>query len=70
MENTREGKRFFVSASSTYRSVGHPAAGLHLVGIQAPEFQFLFEEGAAHVRRVVKLPRPKHTHTDRHTHKV
>lgn len=26
-----------------YRSVGHPTAGFHLIGIQSPEFQFLFE---------------------------
>ena len=40
-----------------YRSVGHPAAGLHLIGVQSPEFQFLFEKGSADVGRVVKLPR-------------
>ncbi len=38
--------------------VGHPAAGLHLVGVQPPELQLLLEEGAAHVSRVVQLARP------------
>ena len=40
------------------RRVGHPAARFHLIGIQTPEFQLLLEEGTAHVRRVVQLPRP------------
>lgn len=37
--------------------VGHPATGLDLVGVEAPEFQFLFEQRAAHVRRIVKFTR-------------
>ena len=38
--------------------IGHPAARLHLVGVQSPELQLLLEEGSADVRRVVELPRP------------
>ena len=36
--------------------VGHPAAGLHLVGVQPPVLQLLLEQGAAHVGGVVELP--------------
>ena len=38
--------------------VGHPAAGLHLVTVQAPVLQLLLEQGPAHVGRVVELPGP------------
>ena len=42
---------------NAYRSVGHPAAGFNLIGIQSPEFQFLFKERSANVGRVVQFPR-------------
>ena len=50
---------FFVclSEASAHRSVGHPAAGLHLVRVEAPELQLLLEQRSAHVRRVVQLAR-------------
>ena len=38
--------------------VRHPAARLHLVGVQTPEVQLLLEQRAAHVGRVVQLPGP------------
>ena len=38
--------------------VGHPAAGLHLVGVQAPELELLFKQRAAHVGRVVEFASP------------
>ena len=38
--------------------VGHPAAGLHLVAVQAPELQLLLKQRAAHVRGVVELAGP------------
>ena len=38
--------------------VRHPAARLHLVGVQTPEVQLLLEQWPAHVGRVVQLPRP------------
>lgn len=41
----------------TYRRVGHPAARLHLVGIETPEFQLFFEQWSAHIGRVMKLAR-------------
>ena len=41
-----------------YRCVRHPAAGLHLVGIEAPEFEFFLEEWSAHVRWVMQFARP------------
>ena len=41
-----------------YLSVGHPAAGLDLVAVEAPVLELLLEQGPAHVRRVVQLPRP------------
>ena len=37
------------------RRVRHPAARLHLVRVEAPELQFLLEQRAAHVGRVVQL---------------
>ena len=37
--------------------VCHPTAGFYLVGIEAPKLQLLFEEGAAHVGRVVQFTR-------------
>ena len=37
--------------------VRHPAARLHLVRVQTPKLQLLLEERAAHVRRIVQLPR-------------
>ena len=36
--------------------VGHPAAWLHLVAVQAPVLQLLLKQGAAHVGGVVELP--------------
>ena len=38
-----------------YLCVGHPAAGLDLVAVQAPVLQLLLEQWPAHVRRVVQL---------------
>ena len=38
--------------------VCHPTARLHLVGIQTPEFEFLFEQRSAYVGWVVQLPGP------------
>ena len=38
--------------------VGHPAAWLHLVTVQAPVLQLLLEQRPAHVGRVVELPGP------------
>jgi hypothetical protein len=38
--------------------VRHPTTGLDLIGIQAPELEFFFEERAADVRRIVKLAGP------------
>lgn len=38
--------------------VSHPATGLNLVGIEPPEFKFLFEQWAAYVRRIVQFARP------------
>jgi hypothetical protein len=43
--------------------VGHPAAGLDLVTVQAPVLQLLLEEGPAHVSGVVQLSRPAGQHT-------
>ena len=40
----------------SYLRVGHPAAGLHLVGVQAPVLQLLLEERAADICRVVQFP--------------
>lgn len=40
-------------------AVGAPAAGLHLVGVQAPELELFLEEGAADVCWVVKLSSPE-----------
>ena len=48
---------FCLSEASAHRSVGHPAAGLHLVRVEAPELQLLLEQRSAHVRRVVQLAR-------------
>ena len=36
--------------------VGHPAAGLHLVGVQPPVLQLLLEQRAADISGVVELP--------------
>ena len=36
----------------------YPAAGLHLIRVESPEFEFLFKERPAHVRRIVELARP------------
>ena len=38
--------------------VGHPAAWLDLVAVQAPVLQLLLKQGATHVRRIVQLPGP------------
>ena len=38
--------------------VGHPAAGLHLVAIQAPVLQLLLEQRPANVGGIVELARP------------
>ena len=37
--------------------VGHPAARLHLIRVEAPELQLLLEQRAAHVERIVQLAR-------------
>ena len=36
--------------------VGHPAAGLHVRLVDAPEGQLLLEQRSAHIRRAVELP--------------
>jgi len=38
--------------------VSHPATGLDLIGVEPPEFQFLFKEGTADMRRIVEFARP------------
>ena len=40
-------------------SVRHPATGLHLISIQAPELEFFFKKGAANVCWVVKFTSPE-----------
>ena len=39
------------------RCIGHPAARLDLIGIQAPVFELGFEQGAADVRGIVQFAR-------------
>lgn len=40
-----------------YLGVGHPAARLHLVGVEAPEVQLLLEQRPANIRGIMELPR-------------
>ena len=35
--------------------VSHPAAGLHLVCVEAPVAKFLLEQGSADIQRIVEL---------------
>ena len=44
--------------SVSVHSVGHPATRFHLVGVQAPELEFLLKQGPAHVGGVVQLAGP------------
>ncbi len=37
--------------------VGHPTAGLDLVGVQTPKLELFLEQGAAHMRRVMEFAR-------------
>lgn len=41
--------------AATNLRVSHPTAGLHLVGVEPPELEFLLEERAAHICRVVQF---------------
>ena len=46
--------------------VGHPAAWLHLVAVQAPVLELLLKEWPADIGGVVQLTRPVQ-HTNNHT---
>ena len=35
--------------------VGHPAAGLHLIRVQGPEFELFLVQWAAYIRGIVQL---------------
>lgn len=41
--------------SITVYAVRRPAARLHLIGVQAPEFELLLEQRSAHIGRIVQL---------------
>lgn len=41
--------------SITVYAVRGPAARLHLIGVQAPEFELLLEQRSAHIGRIVQL---------------
>lgn len=46
-----------ISCLITHLCVRHPTAGFHLIGVEAPEFEFLLEQRATHVCGVVELSR-------------
>ena len=39
--------------------VSHPATGLHLIRVQAPELELFFKQGTAYVSWIVKLSSPE-----------